>query len=95
MRGGGVRKASTTTTHTYSIALSILFLDLLGDSDDVPLIESLMVRLLAGQDATFGGWGYTCPIISMAETRRLRPSLTTARREKASRGAKGRVETEV
>src|SRR5262245_51641109 len=41
-----VRQKSIALTHTYSIALSILFLDRLGDPDDVPLIESLMVRLL-------------------------------------------------
>jgi hypothetical protein len=69
-----VRKASITLTHTYSIALSILFLDRLGEEDDVPLIESLMVRLLAGQDMT-GGWTYDCPSISAAEVKRLRAKL--------------------
>ncbi|MGH7169044.1 MAG: HEAT repeat domain-containing protein, partial [Gemmataceae bacterium] len=70
-----VRKASIRLTHTYSISLSILFLDRLGDADDVPLIESLMVRLLAGQDGQSGGWTYDCPGLSAAETRRLQAKL--------------------
>jgi len=69
-----VRLSSVSCTHTYSIALAIFFLDRLGDPDDVPLIESLMVRLLAGQDAG-GGWSYTCPSISAAEVRRLQAKL--------------------
>jgi hypothetical protein len=76
-----VRRGSISLTHTYSIALSILFLDRLGDADDVPLIESLMVRLLAGQSAE-GGWTYNCPSISPAETRRLQDKLN-ARKESA------------
>jgi hypothetical protein len=57
-------------THTYSLALSIIFLDRLGDPGDVPLIESLTVRLLAGQSA-MGGWTYDCPQISAEEVKRL------------------------
>lgn len=79
-----VRKACPTVTHTYSVALSILFLDLLSDPDDVPLIESLMVRLLAGQDARSGGWHYFCPRISAEETRRLQGTLTN-RKEPSGR----------
>jgi len=69
-----VRRASIRITQTYSIALSILFLDRLGDADDVPLIESLMVRLLAGQTGG-GGWSYFCPAISEGEMRRLQAKL--------------------
>lgn len=65
-----IREKSITMTHTYSIALSILFLDRLGNPRDVPLIESLTVRLLAGQNAE-GGWSYQCPSISDQEVRRL------------------------
>ena len=43
-----VRAASYSLTHTYSLALSVIFLDSLGDSSDTPLIESIIVRLLAG-----------------------------------------------
>ena len=78
-----IRQASITCTHTYSIALSILFLDRLGDPADVPLIESMTVRLLAGQNAS-GGWTYHCPEIAESEIQRLKkivndrkePSLT-------------------
>ena len=55
-----VRQAAVTQDQTYSLALGILFLDRLGDPDDVPLIESMTVRLLEGQNAA-GGWTYTCP----------------------------------
>jgi hypothetical protein len=74
-----VRRGSIPLTHTYSIALAILFLDRLGDSEDVPLIESLVVRLLAGQNVE-GGWTYDCPSISSAEKRRLQDKLN-ARKE--------------
>jgi hypothetical protein len=81
-----VRRASVNLTHTYSLALSILFLDRLGDADDVPLIESLMVRLLAGQNPQNGGWSYDCPSIGAVEERRLRTKIAerkdrTERRE--------------
>jgi hypothetical protein len=79
-----VRRASIPLTQTYSIALSILFLDRLGDPDDVALIESLVVRLLAAQNAE-GGWSYNCPSISQAETRRLQGKLD-ARKDKEPAG---------
>ncbi len=69
-----LRNASVSLTHNYSIALSILFFDRLGDPADFPLIESLTVRLLAGQ-TTSGGWNYRCPAISPAEVRRLQNHL--------------------
>lgn len=47
---------------TYELALSILFLDRLGDPQDRFLIQVLAMRLVAGQTAT-GGWGYKCPIL--------------------------------
>ncbi len=65
-----VRKAGVDLTHTYSLALSVLFLDRLGEEADVPLIESLTVRLLAGQNAD-GGWHYHCPAVPETEARRL------------------------
>lgn len=89
-----VRKASVHLTHTYSLALSILFLDRLGEADDVPLIESLMVRLLAGQNPNDGGWTYDCPSISAAESRRLQAKIeghkqsTTRRETEAKRTVK-------
>lgn len=65
-----IRNASIGETHTYSISLAILFLDRLGDVRDIPLIESLTVRLLAGQTSR-GGWSYNCPAIGQAEMIRL------------------------
>ena len=65
-----VRHKSVGLTHTYSLALSIMFLDRLGERVDVSLIESMAVRLLAGQYAS-GGWSYDCPNIGEAEVRRL------------------------
>jgi hypothetical protein len=79
-----VRFDVPTLTHTYSLALSIMFLDRLGDSADVPLIESMAVRLLAGQVSS-GGWHYDCPRISDAEARRLKANLEQPRRLVASR----------
>src|SRR5262245_53300357 len=55
-----VRKGSLELKSTYSLALSILFLDRLGEASDTPLIESMIVRLVAGQKRT-GMWGYDCP----------------------------------
>jgi hypothetical protein len=66
-----VRANATTCHDTYSLALAILFLDRLGEPRDVALIESMAVRLLAGQDSATGGWGYECPEVSAEEVRRL------------------------
>ena len=63
-----VRAAGLGETKTYSLALAVLFLDRLGHAADTPLIESMLVLLLAGQNAA-GGWSYTCPPIA-AERRR-------------------------
>jgi hypothetical protein len=65
-----VRKGSLDLTGTYSLSLAIMFLDRLGEAADVPLIESMTVRLLAGQDLT-AGWSYYCPGISKEEKQRL------------------------
>ncbi|HZT80033.1 MAG TPA: hypothetical protein VFA26_07425, partial [Gemmataceae bacterium] len=65
-----VRNESVQLTETYSLALAIMFFDRLGDPADVPLIESMAVRLMAGQGAQ-GGWSYTCPAIGQAEAVRL------------------------
>lgn len=60
---GAIRTAAPNLTHTYSLALGVLFLDRLGDSADVPLIQSLAVRLLAGQTQV-GSWEYHCPLVN-------------------------------
>jgi hypothetical protein len=70
--------------YTYALSFGILFFDRLGDPGDVPLIESMAVRLLAGQRST-GGWSYHCPGLPADEARRLetlmkaRNELTTGR----------------
>jgi len=70
-----VRHASYTETQTYHIALCLLYLDRLAEPADVPLIQMLGVRLLAGQNAR-GGGTYTCiGQVSDAEERRLRATL--------------------
>jgi hypothetical protein len=65
-----VRSASPSLTHTYSLALAIMFLDRLRDSSDVPLIQSMALRLVAGQNAA-GGWSYYCPALTQDEVNRL------------------------
>ena len=82
-----VRDESGSLTRTYSLALSILFLDRLGEESDVPIIESLTVRLLAGQNAN-GGWPYECPEVPEAEARRL-SSLFKQRAELRARPKSG------
>jgi hypothetical protein len=79
-----VRKGSIDLTGTYSLSLSILFLDRLGEAADIPLIESMTVRLLAGQDLT-AGWSYYCAEISKEEKRRL-AKVVEERDELVSKG---------
>jgi hypothetical protein len=66
-----LREVSTGLTDTYSISTCLLFFDRLGEQDDIPLIESLTVQLLAAQDE-HGGWGYFCPSVNETEVRRLK-----------------------
>jgi hypothetical protein len=94
-----VRKASIGVTETYTIAVSILLFDRLGDPDDIPLIESLTLRLLAGQTGT-GGWNYSCPSIGEAEARRLMTRLDdrkqlVGRREAPRPGTVKRTENDL
>jgi hypothetical protein len=66
-----VRDECIGVTATYSLSLGIIFLDRLGDPRDEDLIQSMAVRLLAGQNSN-GGWTYTCPEIDETQVRRLR-----------------------
>ncbi|MCI0703879.1 MAG: hypothetical protein L0241_22710 [Planctomycetia bacterium] len=67
-----IRDASYSQASTYQIALCLLYLDRLGDANDVPLIQMLAVRLLAGQTLQ-GGWGYQCiSPVSGEDSKRLR-----------------------
>jgi hypothetical protein len=88
-----IRNATVNNlTHNYSVSLSILFLDRLGDPEDVPLIESLMVRLMAGQSPTDGGWSYGLPQISDEEVRRL-DGVVKGRKKSASRREAGKPDS--
>src|SRR5262249_50814195 len=53
------RKVALNTLDTYSVSLIILFLDRLDKPEDTPLIEAMIVNLLAGQNGA-GGWDYNC-----------------------------------
>jgi hypothetical protein len=73
-----VRDGAFTETKTYQLSLSLMYLDKLGDRADLPLIQMLAVRLLAGQNHN-GGWGYSCiAAVPPADERRLRTGLLTA-----------------
>jgi len=50
-----IREKSVEEDKTYSLALSIMFLDRLGEEVDVALIEAMGARLLMGQFGD-GGW---------------------------------------
>lgn len=54
-----IREAAYRETRTYQISLCLIFLDCLENPADVPLIQILAVRLVAGQNP-MGGWTYTC-----------------------------------
>jgi len=79
-----VRQRSISCSYTYAISLSIMFLDRLDEEADVPLIQSMTVRLLAGQTAA-GGWTYTCPIPHGGEVRRLTDLVQKRNEFKAGR----------
>jgi hypothetical protein len=74
-----VRNAGLRLSSTYSLSLAILFLDRLGQVEDTPLIESMLVRLMAGQDAS-GGWTYECVTISDAEVKRVTDEMQSGKR---------------
>jgi hypothetical protein len=80
-----VRAKSVGLAYTYSIALAILFLDKLGDPGDVPLLESLAARLVAGQNNSAGGWSYYCPVPITSEQRRLTELVSRGRLGKGDR----------
>lgn len=54
-----IRNASYQQTQTYQLSLCVMFLDRYGDPADIPLIQVLGVRLLAGQTSN-GVWSYSC-----------------------------------
>src|SRR5262245_44016711 len=56
-----VRRQGLSVQKTYSLSLTILFLDRLGEPRDRPIIQAAAARLLGGL-ATTGTWSYTCPL---------------------------------
>jgi hypothetical protein len=69
-----VRRDAPKLDFTYEIALSILFLDRLGDAKDRELIQTLAVRLIAGQMRT-GGWTYGCPLLAKKSQEQILAAL--------------------
>jgi hypothetical protein len=84
-----VRNAAAEEENTYSLSLSILFLDRLGEPVDVALIESMTVRLLTGQTLR-GSWTYKCPKVDENEQRRLKTLVE--KRGEAGRTKEGKAE---
>jgi hypothetical protein len=72
-----IRELAPTETATYNMALDIIFLDKLEEPADIPLIQALGIRLLAGQNKN-GGWTYQCPTPDGNETQRLRQMAANA-----------------
>ncbi len=58
-----IRANAANLRETYDGALAILFLDRLGNPKDRDLIQTLALRLIAGQTES-GGWDYNYPILS-------------------------------
>jgi hypothetical protein len=79
-----VRQKCINCSYTYSISLAIMFLDRLEEEADVPLIQSMTVRLLAGQTGA-GGWTYNCPSMGGDEDRRLMDLLKKRNELKGAR----------
>ena len=65
-----VRAAVPEIDQAYDASVAIFFLDKLKDDGDKPLIESLVVRLLACQNEE-GGWNYHCMTLNDAEKNRV------------------------
>jgi hypothetical protein len=73
-----VRSAIPQLDRTYELSLCILFLDRLGEPSDRPLIQTMALRLIAGQTLS-GGWTYTCPVLFPPEERELMLALQKTR----------------
>jgi hypothetical protein len=58
-----IRQAGAKVSNTYTLSLSILFLDRLEDRADKNLIRDLALNLIAGQTAE-GAWSYRTPALS-------------------------------
>ena len=74
-----VRQSGPNLRFTYSIALSILFLERLHsdpkgqpDQGDAQLIKTLALRLIASQNRK-GGWNYLCRLLGEGRAVPWRP----------------------
>ncbi|MBM4072085.1 MAG: terpene cyclase/mutase family protein [Planctomycetes bacterium] len=65
-----VRKQTPAMSNTYGIALYLLFLNKLSDSQDRERIKELALRLVAGQ-TPHGGWDYGCPVLPASDQEKL------------------------
>jgi hypothetical protein len=65
-----VRQHAQSLDATYELALALLFLDRLSESRDRSLIQTLALRLIAGQNTT-GGWTYRCPLLNLQDQKHL------------------------
>lgn len=65
-----VRNNVASLDQTYELSLATLFLDRLGDRADRFTIQTLALRLVAGQTAS-GGWSYQCPVLKPREMNQL------------------------
>lgn len=75
---GYVRPISLRSRLTYSVALSIIFLDRVGDPEDVALIQLLTRRLLEGQNPD-AGWTHFCPLGDISSLAAKFPEKPTGR----------------
>jgi hypothetical protein len=80
-----VRNAVPSLSWTYDLALGILFLDRLGDPADRPVIQTLALRLLAGQ-GNEGGWAYHCPVLRPEDERNLLTVMRSLQKDSPVQG---------
>lgn len=69
-----VRAAVPEMKQVYDISLALILLDKLADPGDEPFLETLAVRLLAGQNK-YGGWTYAVDAPNAVETARIKNLL--------------------
>lgn len=69
---------SKNAFRTYDLSLALLYLDRLDDPADRPLIQSLALRLIAGQQPD-GGWSYACERLTPNSERGLLAALRATR----------------
>lgn len=73
-----VRDGCLDLRDTYSLSVTIMFLDRLGDPGDEPLIEAMALRLLGGR-SPFSTWGYQCLEPGKEEVNTVKKQIEEAR----------------